>query len=188
MKVLGFVLNFGYVESARVGRVFLYHMRHARQGTGFESIQDGLKDLALYLLEDYLDGNRQPTIDGYQQYLCGLPSCDASANKPFCQYHWNQERWWPWETVTRMVPLFDEFYENGIDDPMEAILPHFLEPAKVQELLSKKKSEAAVAAAAVFVEELKKFQEMPDDEDDIRTREELLSCKNFTCLKPPEVK
>ena len=148
-KVHGFVLHFGYVESSRIGTIFLTHTRG-----GFNSLPAALKNLADYLMEDYLvswmhyecesvDGPLRPSrmsqaagtpsIDQFQHYLDQIPFSVASAGigeASFDSSHVNAEDWWPWDQLYELYPYLGSFYEN-IETPVSAILCHYVTPEKI---------------------------------------------------------
>lgn len=124
----GFVMHFGYVESAYPSVITLCHT-----GYGFDTLKEALEDLSWYFYEDFLeDNNLIDDINGFENYLYSLPTTNASAGPSFAPFHWNAERWWPWDSLREMLKHGDKIWEN--EECMEDCLIFHLDPTRVKDL------------------------------------------------------
>lgn len=129
VPVIGFALHTGYVESANVGLLLI----RSTKGK-FDSPKEAMTDLAHYLLDDFMnaEGSKDAYLDeftGHGGYIHQLPTCDASSDRPFCPYHWNDESWWPWLSLEEVAKELHMFYEN--QEPLEHFIAFYLDRARL---------------------------------------------------------
>lgn len=124
-KCYGFVLHFGYVESAYPGPIIIHHAR-----LGFATVRAGIMDLAQVFLHDFMNeyavdlSTGGDDFDTFQSYLRTQPERMASAGPSFLTSQWNNESWWPWDSLRTMMPFAHGIYES--EEPAENYLASFV--------------------------------------------------------------
>jgi hypothetical protein len=191
-KYWGFILNFGYIEASYVSKIIIHH-----SGTGFDTLEEALTDLAHVFLDDYIEPFKThsdpasythnfvksvPTLEGFSRYLCDQPTRTASAGPSFLINSCNNESWWPWDSISVLYPYLDKFWEN--DDPIEVILPHYLNLANIipEKFVYNYGYSIKPEWINAFKEEVIKLQTPPKDEWHLKLFKTIKSHKNFECI------
>lgn len=125
----GFTLHFGSFLGMG-NRLFVHHV-----GDGFDTVEEGARDLVRCLLTDYFygitDHNRvfskkfdeilYPTLDDFQRWLKSQPN---TLTDTWSGHYWHTKEWEPWDSMRKLYPYLGSFWES--EDPAERVLLQFI--------------------------------------------------------------
>lgn len=148
-KCWGFVLHFGYAESAYPGPIIIHHAR-----LGFKSVRAGIDALSQTFLRDFLQeyDKNEICIDTFESYLRTQPVRNASAGPSFLVSEWNAEEWWPWDSLVNIMPFAHGIWEST--EPAENYLQSFVNPF-----------DTVLDAHPAFRTALAEYQKAPDKKE-----------------------